>query len=100
MEIYDGLIQNTRGGMIVLNGNEEDGAAQVIQNMLAAKALKEINDAREILKQKSTGSVRVTSGAPHWQFIAHAIVTDCRKKLYNKENGKRNGDNYDFRNSY
>lgn len=81
VEIYDGLLHDTRGGLIVLNGNEESEAAQMIHSMLGVQALKEINDVKEILQQKSPGSVRITSGDPYWQFIAHAIITDSRKKL-------------------
>lgn len=64
--------------MVVLNGNQlmqtGGGTAGAIFKVLGTSV-------REQLGMQSPGSVRLTSGSPHWTFVAHAIMTDCREKL-------------------
>lgn len=82
---YDGLIEETRGGMVVLNGNQlmQMGGctAGAIFKVRGDQALAEIERTREQLGMQSPGSVRLTSGSSHWTFVAHAVMTDCRAKL-------------------
>jgi len=67
--------------MVVLNINDqtetEAGNAGAVFDLSGAQARKEIVAVRD----ESTGSVRITPGALHWNLVAQAVMTDCRTKL-------------------
>lgn len=73
--MYKGLIEETRGGIIVINLNEKMkkgvGTVDAIFNLLN----------RNQLEVQTPASIRFTTGLPHWDLIACAEMTDCRAKL-------------------
>lgn len=83
--IRDSLIEKTEGGVVILNGNKQmitgSGTAGAIFNKLGKQALQEIENMRAQLGPQHAATVRITSGLPQWNYVAHTVMTDCRDEF-------------------
>lgn len=87
--VRDSLIEKTEGGIVILNGNKQmitgSGTAEAIFSRLGTPALQEIEKMRAQLGPQNAATVRMTSGLPQWNFVAHTVMTDCREELCSRE---------------
>lgn len=77
--VRDSLIERTEGGVVILNGNKQmiagSGTAEAIFSRLGTQALKEIESMRAQLGPQNAATVRMTSGLPQWNYVAHTVTS-------------------------